>query len=143
MKRKFDDDFYLDDTFERKLHRILDWDKTIAVNPYKNYITLTIKFTKTNEICGQIVLDLQEDESGKFCWFYVLAIHPSLRSKGFGSKLLKYAEDYAASLGAKIVYLTANLDNEAFLVNWYQNKGYEKLYRSSEHANEWLFSKKL
>ena len=119
----------------QKLHGVRDWNEIFRVN--KNYTVLRVR--KNKKLLGQVAIDFVEDEA----WIYFLAVNPGKRGNGIGTRLMKKAEKFIKRTGIKYIFLRPQKDFETKLVPWYEELGYERLYRDESCRNEWLMLKAL
>lgn len=119
----------------QKLHGVRYWNEIFRVN--KNYTVLRVRENK--KLLGQVAIDFVEDEA----WIYFLAVNPRKRGNGIGTRLMKKVEKFIKRSGTKYIFLRPQKDFEAKLVPWYEELGYERLYRDESCRNEWLMLKVL
>lgn len=88
------------------------------------------------KIVGAVVLDTNEnkryqkliwgDSNGKPVIIHRLGVHPLYQGKGYGKKLLQFAEDYALSNGYTSIRLDVFSKNPG-AVNMYKRAGYKEI----------------
>ncbi len=92
--------------------------------------------TRQNELCGLLVLNEHQDEeyqtipwrynAGQVLVVHRLCVHPNRRGKGYASRLMDFAEQYARDNKYTAIRLDANTANSA-AINLYEKRNYEKI----------------
>jgi N-acetylglutamate synthase-like GNAT family acetyltransferase len=84
----------------------------------KSYTLITNDGLATIELCVE-----NNEERNYYGTIQSLMVHPSVRRKGLGNVMLKFAEEKAKELGLQQVVVVAR--KGTFLIPWYQRCGYE------------------
>lgn len=90
-----------------------------------------------NKILGRIILftDLDDKDlaDGKnVCYFSNLWVHPKMRGKKIGSKLVRYVENKARKNGFKFLTLGVHKDNEKNM-SIYNHMGFDTFVKNKAH----------
>jgi GNAT superfamily N-acetyltransferase len=76
-------------------------------------------------ILGCVLLERFQDKRGVGCYLGMLTVEPTLQAQGIGRRLIKSAEDFARSWGAKRMTLGV-IHLRDTLIAWYERQGYTK-----------------
>lgn len=91
----------------------------------------------SNKTLGRIILftDLEDKDLAdgeNVCYFSNLWVHPKLRGRKIGSKLVRYVEEQARKKGFKYLTLGVHADNEKN-VSIYKHLGFDMVVKNKTH----------
>ncbi|MFJ5715296.1 GNAT family N-acetyltransferase [Neobacillus sp. NPDC093127] len=130
--------FYAEITANLRIKGVNQWDRF-----YPNRFVIKADIKKGNlfgiqadkQVVGAVALDtneskkyrdlLWEDVNGSPLIIHRLAVHPQYQGKGFGKKLLQFAEDYALTNGHTSIRLDVFSDNPGALT-MYERAGFQE-----------------
>lgn len=128
---------------KQKIHGCLDWNDTLNID-MSDRACLRFRDRKSKEVISQACVEIIEGEQGFEGWIFCFATNPKYREQGFGTKLLKKAEDYLWECADGIIScikLHAQKEFEDTLIPFYESRGYTKMQRDPLCKDEYVFVK--
>lgn len=126
----------------QRVHGCLNWYNILNIDLTNRW---GIRLRKGKKLLGQIFVEFAETPKKQLtAWLFCFAINPLYRENGYGTMLLKKAEEFIAkNSDAEVVFLHAQKESEDTLIPFYEKRGYKKAQRDPQCNDEYVLWKQL